>query len=173
MERNFNINPEENQRFHLTHEHEVILMLKNKRHEIEPDETSNLNAPRHANDVMKSISELNRIINSFKNNTSGESQKNKVILQKLPASAISKLQEIYNHSLTIRYFPDQLKTASLKFIPKNNSDTTNPMNFRPISLLETTGKIIDTFLNNRVRDLLEKKQFYPNSQEEKGVQILL
>ncbi len=64
-------------------------MLENRRHEIEPDETSNVNAPRHADYVMIPISELNTIINSFKNNTPGESQKNKVILQKLPASAIS------------------------------------------------------------------------------------
>ncbi len=113
---------------------------------------------------MISISELNRIINSFKNNTPIESQINKVILQKLPASAISKLKRIYNHSLTIGYFPDELKTTLLKFIPKSNSDITNPVNFPPISLLETTGKILDKCLNNRVRDLLEEKQFYPNSQ---------
>ncbi len=86
-----------------------------------------------------------------------------MILQKLPASEISKLQQIYNHSLTIRYFPDQIKTALLKFIPKSNSDNTNPMIFRPISLLESTDKIIQKFLNNRVKDLLEEKQFYPNS----------
>ncbi len=38
------------------------------------------------------------------------------------------------------------------------------MNFRPISLLENTGKFLENYLNNRVRDLLEEKQFYPNSQ---------
>ncbi len=85
----YNISPEENQRFDLTHEHEVNLMQENRKHEIEPDETSNLNTPRHADDIMISIRKLNRIINSFKNNTTGESQINKVILQKLPASAIS------------------------------------------------------------------------------------
>ncbi len=139
-------------------------MLEDRRHEIESDETSNINAPRQADDIMISIIELNRIINSFKNNTPGESQINKVILQKLQASAISKLKGIYNHSLTIGYFADQIKTILLKFIPKSNSDTTNSMNFRSISLLETTGKIIEVFLNNRVGDLLEEKQFYPNSQ---------
>ncbi len=95
-------------------------MIEDRRHEIESDETSNLNAPRHADDVKISISELNRIINSFKNNTPGESQINKVILQKLPVSAISKLKRIYNHSLKIGYFPDKLKTALLKLIPKSN-----------------------------------------------------
>ncbi len=88
-----------------------------------------------------------------------------MISQKLPASAISKLKRIYNHSLTIGYFPDQLKRSLLKFIPKSNSDTTNPMNFLPISLLETTDKILENFLNNRVMDLLEEKQCYPNSQQ--------
>ncbi len=136
-------------------------MLEDKTHEKESDKTTNLNAPRHADDVMISIIELNRIINSFKNNTPGESQINKVILQKVPASAISKLKLIYNHSFTIGYFPDQLNPALLKFIPKSNSDNTNPMIFRPISLLETTDKILEQFLNSRVRDLLQEKQIYP------------
>ncbi len=122
---------------------------------------------------MISISELNTIINSLRKNTPGESQINKVISHKILASAISKLKRIYNHSLTIGYFPEQLKPTLLKCIPKSISDTTNPMTFRPISLLETTGKILEKLLNNRVRDLIEEKQFYPNSQEEKGVQILL
>ncbi len=86
-----------------------------------------------------------------------------MILQKLPASAISKLKRIYNHSLPRGYFPDQLKKALLKFIPKSKSDTTNPMNIRAISLLQTTCKIVEKFLYNRVRGLLEEKQFYPNS----------
>ncbi len=74
------------------------------------------------------------------------------------------MQQIYNHFLTIRYFPHHPNTTLLKFIPKNNSEATNPMNFRPISLLETTGKNLEKFLNNRVRNLLEEKQFYHNSQ---------
>ncbi len=86
----FNISQEENQRFDFTKEHGVNLMVEDRRHEIESDETSQLNAPSEADDVMISISELNRIIISFKNNTPGESQINKVILKKLPASAISK-----------------------------------------------------------------------------------
>ncbi len=120
-------------------------MLEDRGHEKESDETSNLNAPRDADDVMISTSELNRIINSFINNTPAESQINKVILQKLPASEISKLKRIYNHSLTIGFFPEQLKITLLKFIPKSNSDTTNPMKFRPISLLETRVKILENF----------------------------
>ncbi len=158
------MSPEENQRFDLTQEHEVNLLLEDIRQEIESDETSNVNAPRHADDVMISINELNKIINYFKNSTLRESQIKKEILQKLPASVFSKLKRIYNKSLTIRYFPDQLKTTLLKFIPKRYSYTTNPMNFRPISLQETTGKIFEKLLNNRVRNLVEEKQFYPNSQ---------
>lgn len=55
------------------------------------------------------------------------------------------------------YFPDKFKTAIIKFIPKENTDSTNPINYRPISLLEVTGKVLEKILNPRLRALLETK----------------
>lgn len=59
----------------------------------------------------------------------------------LKEGALSKLRCIFNHMLSMGYFPRKFKTAILKFIPNENSDHTNPINYRPISLLEVTGKV--------------------------------
>lgn len=41
------------------------------------------------------------------------------------------------------YFPRKFKTAISKLILKPNTDHTSPLNYRPIYLLEVTGKILE------------------------------
>lgn len=95
--------------------------------------------------------EIQNTIKSFKNNTPGESKINKIILENTPEKAITILQSLLNHSLSMGYFPNKLKTGIIKLQPKPHTDNTNPLNYRPISLLEVPGKILekiktDTFL---------------------------
>lgn len=61
----------------------------------------------------------------------------------MPESAIISLQEIFNHPLSMGYFSDKFKTAIVKLIPKPNIDHTNPINYRPISLSEVIGKLLE------------------------------
>lgn len=53
------------------------------------------------------------------------------------------------------YFPQKIKTATIKLIPKSNTDPTNPLNCRPVSLLEVTGKTLEKIINNRLRTHLK------------------
>ncbi len=62
------------------------------------------------------------------------------MLEKCPQNAIAALKNIFHSLLSIGYFPKALKNAVIKLIPKENKSPRDPINYRPISLLETPGK---------------------------------
>lgn len=49
-------------------------------------------------------------------------------------------------------------------LPKPNTDTRDPKNFRPISLLEVPGKILKKIINKRLRDFLENNNIINGKQ---------
>ena len=65
------------------------------------------------------------MINKLKNNTPGESQINKTILQKLSPESLSTLTKLFNISISLGYFPDVYKHAKIKLIPKANKQPTD------------------------------------------------
>lgn len=115
-------------------------------------------------DTLISTTEIQSTIKSFKNDTPGEIPINKSVLNNLPLSAITKLQWIFNHSLSMGYFPNKFKNAIIKLIPKPNTDHTNPINYRPISLLEVTGEILEKIINNRLKNHLETHNILKDTQ---------
>ena len=64
----------------------------------------------------------------------------------------------FNMTISAGYFPNPFKIADMIQIPKNTGLHTK--NFRPISLLETHGKLLDKILNNRFNDLLTKHNLH-------------
>lgn len=62
------------------------------------------------------------------------------------------------------FFPTQFKHAEIKMIPKHDKDPTQPINYRPISLLEIPGKVYEQSLNNRLRQYTEFNNLLPTHQ---------
>lgn len=52
----------------------------------------------------------------------------------------------------------------MKLIPKPNIDHTKPINYRPISLLEVTGKKIEKIINKRLIEHLVTNNLLPKTQ---------
>lgn len=97
---------------------------------------------------------IGRII-SFKNRKApGQSKINKLILQKIPLNMLDALQNILNASLSAGYFPKYFKHASMKMILKQGKQSVHSVNYRPISLLETAGKVFEKILNDRFKHFL-------------------
>ncbi|CAK1595281.1 unnamed protein product [Parnassius mnemosyne] len=62
------------------------------------------------------------------------------------------LQSIYNKCLTLGYFPEIWKTATIKVIPKpNKEDYSLAKSYRPIGLLPVLGKVLEKLFVNRVQ----------------------
>lgn len=62
-----------------------------------------------------------------------------------------QLQEVMNLMMTKREMPPSWNQAAITLIPKENSDSTNVKNYRPISLLNLDYKVFAKILANRLQ----------------------
>jgi len=80
-------------------------------------------------------------------------------------ACLSKIVNIANAYITVSYWPDQFKEATLVIIPKPNKDAYNtPKSFQPIVLLNTTGKIIEKVINYCLQFYLSANSFLDPNQ---------
>ncbi len=102
-------------------------------------------------------SEIKRYLNKFKKKAPGASKRNKQIFEKGTDKALDQLTNIYNACLTTGYFPQAFLKAIIKFILKENKSPTNPLNYRPISLLEGPGIVFEKMIQGRINHFLAEK----------------
>ena len=115
-------------------------------------------------DAIITKEEVKNIIKSLKKTSPGESGINKTILTHLPDTAIQRLTTIYNSTISAGYFPDKWKHAIIRLIPKAGQSSYHPQNYRPISLLEVPGKILERLINTRLKSYLEFHNMYNENQ---------
>lgn len=162
----FQISPEENTQFDQRNEHRVINYLHTNSHLCSPND----NADRHKLDTNNytirpiTVDDVQNTLKHFKNNSPGNSKINKKVLTNLPDEAIQILTHIFNLAYSLGHFPKPFKIAKIILIPKPNKNGSNPIDYRPISLLEVPGKIYEKILNQRLRTFLEINNKLPNSQ---------
>jgi hypothetical protein len=86
-------------------------------------------------------------------------------LKHLPQRAVSLLVQIFNTILVTHHFPTARNHARVISILKPGKDPALPSSYRPISLLDTIGKLFEKFLLARilqelnVRGLMRDEQF--------------
>ena len=77
------------------------------------------------------------------------------MIKKMPDTFLQHLANLFNVSLSIGYFPKKFKQAITIMIPKKQKSKLNPINYRPISLLEPIGKLYESIINKRIKWYLE------------------
>jgi len=64
--------------------------------------------------------------------------------------------ETYNSCIRSAYYPPEWKTANLVLLRKPDKALDNPSAYRPLSMLDSVGKLFEKFLTGRLREHLTK-----------------
>ena len=147
----FRITEEEEQKFDRTNSEHIDTYINNRFQRTEHYESidySRLDEQCHFTRPIKE-EKVSMAIKRLKNKAPGLSSINKRVLENLPKKAIIALTNIFNACLSTGYFPLTFKIAIIKLIPKENKSAKNPLNYRPISLLEVQGKILEKFIQKK------------------------
>ena len=162
----FKISPEENQLFDQNTDTLVNNFITDNHEHLTPYTHASPNNLDNSNNLTAKITiqEVTNVIKQLKNNTPGHTNINKTVLQHLPHLALMKFTSLLNLSLSMGLFPNCFKHAKIKLIPKANKPSTDPINYRPISLLEVPGKIYEKIINQRLRNYLEQRNCLPTTQ---------
>ncbi|ROT62222.1 putative RNA-directed DNA polymerase from transposon X-element [Penaeus vannamei] len=165
-QQNFQISPAENARFDNTTETEVTNYLHQHRNLTLPENIITLNNLTEDSPLSTPITpeEIINTIKHTKNTTPGASNINKTIIEHLPPTMIRKLRHIFNACLATGYFPDKFKHATITLIAKSGKSAHEVGNYRPISLLEVPGKLLERLITRRLITHLENNNKHNSRQ---------
>jgi Reverse transcriptase (RNA-dependent DNA polymerase)/Endonuclease-reverse transcriptase len=121
--------------------------------------------PELTADMLVTPSEIRNIIRTLRpTNSAGPDQINNKLLKKLPRKAIVYATHIFNGCLKYSYFPTCWKIANVIPILKPGKDPTDPKSYRPISLLDTLGKILERLILRRLKTFINDLRVLPDTQ---------
>ena len=109
--------------------------------------------------------EIQNTIKTFKDKAPGPSGIIATQIKLLPINFIKAFHQIYNSILSTNHYPTLFGTYNIVFINKPNKSHTNPINYRPICLIDIIGKIFEKIIASRLtyflehHNLLNEKQF--------------
>ena len=158
----FKIGPQDNLHFDQEHEETVNNYVSDNEDQIIPFERSNLNRLNANSYLLRPVTnqDIKIIIKEFKHKVPGKSGITKLLLMKIPEIAITKFKDIINATISMGYFPIILKNSLIILIPKPGKDAKNPINYRPITLLELPGKILEKIVNKRFQRFCEDNEVF-------------
>lgn len=87
-----------------------------------------------------------------------------ILLKNLPSNAIVWLTNSINACLKFNYWPTSFKTAKIVPILKAGKPATDAHSYRPISLLNAIGKILEKVIYNRLIAHIDDNQLLPDFQ---------
>ena len=111
------------------------------------------------------MQELNIAIKSTQNKAPGPSNISIILIKNLPKNCRQIILNIHNGILCTKYYPIILMKIKMIFINKPNKDPSNPLNYRPICLLESILKLFEKIVTQRLQyyleynNLITEKQF--------------
>ena len=111
-----------------------------------------------------SLDELVTSLNKAKDTAVGPDDIHYQLLKHLPESCLLVLQDIFNNIWLTGNFPPSWHDAIVVPIPKPGKDHTDPINYRPISLISCVCKTLERMVNNRLTWFLETNNLLTNIQ---------
>jgi len=163
LEAQFSISPEENKKFDLEHQCQVEHEWRKR---CPPTIAAATSADLPEDDWLQetfTVEEVKRTIASFREKSPGKSGITKRYLTAASESVKIAMTEIFNGALALGHFPLPFKHAEVVMIPKRKN-ATNVADYRPISLLEVPGKVLERLVNNRLQEHLEDKGVFQDAQ---------
>lgn len=96
--------------------------------------------------------EIKKYIKTLKSNKApGEDKISNRMLKNIPRKTIIQLNHILNNCIKQQYFPNVWKNGVVLPFKKPNKNHSHPVNYRPISLLPTMGKLLERIILNRIK----------------------
>lgn len=123
-----------------------------------------INSTSKFHTVPLSESELDAIISSFENKFSvGYDEVPMPVIKHSKMYLIRPILHVINCSFITGVFPEMLKISRIKSVFKKG-DKTDPVNYRPISVLTSFSKIFERAMSVRLVEFLEKDNLFDNEQ---------
>ena len=114
--------------------------------------------------LEKDIDDVKFSIKCLKDKCPGPSKLRKKHFLNLPDNILHNITHIFNCCLAVGYYPKQFKHAHIIFIHKPGTQKHDPLNYRPISLLNTLGKIFGKILNRKLLQFMDHHNIIRDSQ---------
>ena len=111
------------------------------------------------------MQELIIAIKSTRNKAPGPTSIGIIQIKHLPKNCKQIILNIYNGILCTKYYQIILRNINMIFIDKHHKNPSNPLNYRPICLIETLLKLFEKILTQRLQyfleyhNILSEKQF--------------
>ena len=163
----FKISDDENQEFDFLHGQRIMNYVQTYEYQIETYEQADDDRLDDDNYMTRHITndDIIQIIKEFKNNKApGKSKINKIMLLQMPITATDRFRKILNATLSMGYFPIIFKNGIIILIPKPGKDSKDPANYRPITLLEIPGKVLERLINRRLHRFCESGNVFHSNQ---------
>ncbi|NJL51981.1 MAG: hypothetical protein HC930_06695 [Hydrococcus sp. SU_1_0] len=150
--------------FDTEHINNINAHMNNIKHQTTPHNTGDINRldPLHFPEIT--FEELTQTLKTFQQKAPGPTGITTLHLKHLPRNMITHLLYIFNMAISAGYFPNTLKHAIMIFLPKANTSQHMVQNYRPISLLDIHGKLLDKILNIRLTNHLTIHDHYNTRQ---------
>lgn len=146
------------------------LITKSYKHDIDTEVKNTVNSFNlfsffNCKPPQINCNEVQQIIRSLKPfKAPGVDSIQNVLLKNLPIAAISWLTTAFNKCFGLSYWPLNFKIAKVIPILKAGKSPMDATGYRPISLLNATGKLLEKLVQTRLIGYIEERGLLPNFQ---------
>ena len=128
----------------------------------EPIPTQDISYPELVDVITPA--EVSAAIYKGRNSSPGEDGITRLMLRQAPPQFITHLSSLFTGCLILGYIPPHLKSATVVMIEKKNQPPEQITSYRPISLLNVVGKILERVIQSRLTSFAETNNVIPESQ---------